>query len=427
LNSNSVTGEFFLNQTLYSGGAISANISAGAAKWMVAVQALRQAEENVILQAIQAYYDYLRDQAIVDINTKYLKQLQKQLDETTARMKGGDQTKTDVVQAAAQVSAEAAALSAAQGQLRTSRNEFVAVVGQEPVDLHIPLPLPGEPSSVREAVDIAEHENPGVLSARFTESMSRALVVEAKASRMPTVGLSASYGVSAPFIPFSARNLTRSWAVGIETTLPIFTSGLIPSQIRQAAAQNVSDVNSIEVARRNMVQNVTDAWDAKTALDAELLQLLKQVDLAQQTADDMLIEYHAGQRTSYDVLVADSTLANAKLTAAVAIHDSYVASADILYSIGTLEAPSLVSGLSRYDASMHLRQIEWPYVSLLRKVFDSLDHVGAPNDHTEAIVAPSALALWRASGSASTIAPSTRPDVDAKGGDLSARRFTCDS
>src|SRR5437879_1033966 len=79
-----------------------------------------------------------------------------------------------------------ALLAAAQAQLAISRANYDAVVGQNPGDLAPEPPLATQlPPTVDQAFDVAEHDNPQLRQADYTEQGSAARVAEAKAQTRP--------------------------------------------------------------------------------------------------------------------------------------------------------------------------------------------------------------------------------------------------
>jgi outer membrane protein len=83
--------------------------------------ALRATEETTLLNAVTAYVDVVRDQAVVRLRQTNVDVLTKQLRETKDRFKVGEVTRTDVAQAEARRSDAVTQLYAAQANLKTSR------------------------------------------------------------------------------------------------------------------------------------------------------------------------------------------------------------------------------------------------------------------------------------------------------------------
>jgi outer membrane protein len=391
LANNTGQAQITLSQPLYTGGRGALGLSVAADQVRQAREALRAAEGNVMLAVIQAYADVLRDAGVLAVRAKNLKVLIDQVVETKARVRAGELTLTDTSQAEAQVANERALYSTAQGQLQLSRAEYATAVGQNPGDLVSEPPLPGLPTTVDEAFDLAEDQSPEIRQARFAEQASRDQAAQAKAAFRPSVSLSVLFGYTGELAPFDPRRVERTVTGEVVVSQPLFASGLLASQARAALDQNTTDRIAIETTRRGLVQNVANAWNQmqvarnNTGFEAE------QIRAAGVAFKGMRIEYKEGLRTTLDVLTAEETLRDAEIAQLAALHDQYVAEASLLRVVGRLEGPDLVPGLPQYDVATHLRQVEKrgevPWTPLVEK----LDALGAPGAGQRAIPAPEAI------------------------------------
>ncbi len=98
-------------------------------------------EQTVLLDAVTAYMDALRDAAIVELQRRNLELLREQLDLTRDRLRTGEVTSTDVAQVQSRLAAARSELLAAQAAYNTSRATFERVIGSEPGKL-----TPGRPA-----------------------------------------------------------------------------------------------------------------------------------------------------------------------------------------------------------------------------------------------------------------------------------------
>src|SRR5262249_9725172 len=84
-------------------------------------ETLRLTEESVLLEAVTAYGDVVRDTAIVRLRENNVTVLTRDLRATQDRFNVGEVTRTDVAQAQARRAAAVAALDLARANLKTSR------------------------------------------------------------------------------------------------------------------------------------------------------------------------------------------------------------------------------------------------------------------------------------------------------------------
>ncbi len=351
-----------VSQPIYTGGRVSSQIGAAEADILTGREALRTVEANIIQGVITAYVDVRRDQERLRISQENVAVLQRQLDEARARFEVGEITRTDVAQAEARLAASRASLASAQAQLAISRAAYAAIVGQNPGDLEAEPSLETFlPPAVEDAFDSAEQSNAQILGAEYAERASASRVAVARSSRLPTVTATGSVGFSGStaqtsFIPPTGAggafdDYQRSVTGRVSVTVPLFTGGLISSQVRAAEERNNSDRQAIEETRRAVLRTVSQAWNSLIGARANLVANEEQVRAARIAFEGVRQEAQVGLRTTLDVLNAEQELRNAELSLVSARHDEYVAAAVLLSAMGKLEARYLVPGVEQYDVT----------------------------------------------------------------------------
>jgi outer membrane protein len=381
---NTSSATLSINQPIYTGGRVSAGISAAQADVLAGRENLRRVESNVLGSVIQAYVDVRRDQESLRISQENVTVLSRQLEETKARFEVGELTRTDTAQAEARLAQAQASLSSAQAQLAISRASYAAVVGQSPGTLE-PEPALATllPATVDDAFDAAEKNNAQVLAADYVEQASRARVAQAKAQYLPTLSLQASAGAQgfgpSGHSPFN--NSERALTASAVATIPLFTGGLTESNIRAAKERNNADRVAIESARRTVLQSVSQAWNQLLGARAVLISNEEQVRASTVAFEGVRQEAQVGLRTTLDVLNAEQELRGAELALANAKHDEYVAAAAVLSSVGKLEARNLVPATPIYDPKTSFDKLShaWGWVPW-EPVIHALDKVLAPSE-----------------------------------------------
>jgi outer membrane protein len=92
----------------------------------------------VLLDAVSAHMNVVRDQQIIAIRSNNVEVLAEQLRAARDRFEVGEITRTDVAQAEARLSGARAQLSAAQAALAASRAGYARVTGVDPSSLSAP-------------------------------------------------------------------------------------------------------------------------------------------------------------------------------------------------------------------------------------------------------------------------------------------------
>lgn len=146
---------------------------------------LLSTEQQVLLDAVTAYMDVLRDMAVVRLNDNNVQVLTRQLEATQDRFRVGEVTRTDVAQAEAALAGSRSTRIQAQATLETSRAIYRRIIGMYPGTLEDAPELPPLPQSEDMAVEVALDENPLVVSARHVEQAAKYDVKEAKGGVLP--------------------------------------------------------------------------------------------------------------------------------------------------------------------------------------------------------------------------------------------------
>ncbi len=387
--SNSGQAALVLTQPLYTGGRVAASVNAAAADIRAGRQQLGETEIEILLAAIQAYADVYRDARLLDVYEDELALLRSQVEEAELRQRAGEATITDVLQSKAQLESARVTYKLAQAQLQNSRSNYTAIVGQNPGDLSPPPTLPHLPATVDAAFDAAETDSPPLNLARQAEEASRWRIAEARAADRPNVTLQGRYGYEGVLSPFVRDTFNRAYAVEAVLTQNLFTSGVTQSSVRKAIDLNTSDRIGIESARRTVMKNVAQAWNNLVSLQASSVLLESQISISEKYFDDTKIEYHIGQRSTLDVLVAEQALRSAKVSLAQAAHDQTVAEASLLAATGRLTFALLVPEGPQYDPAHALRDVQNNGAVPWEGVVGTVDRLGAPAPgRTEELTSP---------------------------------------
>jgi outer membrane protein len=357
---------------------------------------LRSVEQSVLGNVIQSYVDVRRDQERLRIAQENVTVLNRQLEESKARFEVGEITRTDVAQSEARLASAQASQSSAQAILAASRAAYAAVVGQNPTDL-APEPSLAAllPSSVEQAFDLVDKNNPQIQAARYAEQAAAARVALAKAAYRPTV--SARAGLRRrrrqdQWQRFASSTTTTAALTGsITASMPLFTGGLTSSQVRAAKERENAARIAVEGAQRSALQQISTAWNNLLASRANLVSNEEQVRATRIAFEGVRQEQQVGLRTTLDVLNAQLELANAEVALVVARRDEYVASASVLQAMGVLNVANLAPDVERYDPVKSYDKVNHAFGWVpWEPVVQVIDKVGAPSTAVKGAPPPAA-------------------------------------
>ncbi|MFC3714039.1 TolC family outer membrane protein [Sphingoaurantiacus capsulatus] len=345
-------------QDVYTGGSNIATLRAADQRVLSGRQNLRGTENRILLNAVTAYNDVLRDQSLVDLNTNQVSVLEQQLRASRDRFEVGDVTRTDVAQSDARLANARSQRIAAIGRLTASREAYRRTVGRAPVELAPPPPLPPLPGTVEQAIDIAQAESPALISARYAEAAARYDVRLAEAGRLPTLGVqtdigyqNAQLGSSNANQGFSINDFGQS--VGAQLRVPFYSGGAVSSRIREAKARRSQAVENIVVSERQVTENVRNAWEqiqtARATIEAAQVAVSSNELAVEGTQQENLV----GSRNILDVLNAQQELLLAQSNLVTARRDEYVAGYALLAALGRVEARALALPVETYDPKVY--------------------------------------------------------------------------
>lgn len=370
-----------LSQPIYTGGRVATAVSAAEADILAGRETLRATEATVLQQVVQAYADTLRDQEIVGIQEDNLAALKGILDETDARQKVGDLTRTDVAQAQGYYFQAKVDLASAKAQLEVSRTNYAAVVGEHPGTLEPLPPLTSAPASLNQALDTGEQGNPSLRSSQYAEQAARLRTAEARDQRLPNISVKAQYGYTGPSqanFPPNPNIYSPNAQATFTITQPLFAGGVIDSQIRQQIERETAARMQTETARRTMVQQISQAWSGYLAAHENVTNADDEVKANDEAYEGVRKERSADLRSTLEVLYIEQSLRQSRLELSSSRHDAYVAQAGLLEAMGLLEAERLVPGVDVYDPAKNFNRVKAAGAVPWEIVPDALDHLTTP-------------------------------------------------
>jgi len=340
-------------QPLYRGGGIDAGVRQ--AEYQVRAQraSLMNTEQTVILDAVTAYLDVVRDQAVLQLNRNNERVLSRQLEATQDRFQVGEITRTDVSQAESRLAGATADRIDATGQLASSRATYARVIGRMPGTLTQPEVNVALPGTLGDVVAQAKANNPAVLEALATERAAVHGISETESALYPSVDLTGSITHSENTIDRTSETLVGQ--VKAQVTIPLYSSGSVASQIRRAKQDASESRLRIEEARREAEEFGIQAWQSLVTARASLKSRVVQVEAAEIALEGVQQEALVGARTVLDVLDAEQELLDARVSLVQAQRNQLLAVFTVLSAIGRLTARDLGLDVAYYDSDTYYR------------------------------------------------------------------------
>ena len=343
---------FQLTQSLFKGFQTANAVNEAEATVRAGRETLRNVEQEVLLTAVQAYGDVVRDTAIVRLRENNVNVLQSELKATQDRFAVGEVTRTDVAQATARRAAAVSELDLARANLKTSRATYEQTVGSPPTNLAEPKPETKLlPHSLNDAIGISSKENPNVVAALYREQAARFTVDRIRGQLLPEAQFEATYSDRYNSSIQTERNETGQ--VVARFSMPIYEGGEIYSQVRQAKHTQVSRIQEIEQSRAQAQQGVVQAWSQLEAAKAQLVSDKAQIEANTTALQGTREEEKVGQRTLLDVLNAQQELLNSQVQVETTKRNLLFYSYSVISAIGRLNVAEVGAASTVYDPVVH--------------------------------------------------------------------------
>jgi outer membrane protein len=345
-------------QTLFNGFQTGNRTRQAESQVFSARETLRNTEQAVLLSAVTAYMNLLRDAAILELQRSNVSVLEATLRQTRDRFSVGEVTRTDVAQSESRLAAGRSSMLAAESNYVTSKATYRQVIGVEAGKLTAGMPVDRfSPGTLSGALARATTEHPTITTATYNVDAAVFQVKIAEGALYPTVNLQGNIqktlGSGTNFTTLS----TGVASATVQLSVPIYAGGGEYATIRQAKETLGQRRLDLDTAREQVQATVTQAWGQLQAAKAQIAATTAQVAAAEIALNGVREEARVGQRTTLDVLNAQQDLVNARVALVTAQRDRVVASYTVLAAVGSLSPQVLGLAITTYDPTVHYHQV----------------------------------------------------------------------
>ncbi|OZB13897.1 MAG: transporter [Rhodobacterales bacterium 34-62-10] len=352
------------NILLYDGGRSRMGVDIAKESVLATRQALIGVEQNILLQAVQAYMDVRSNTEIVALRRNNVRVITQELRAAQDRFEVGEVTRTDVALAEARLAGANALLAQAEGDLAEARAFYRFAVGRDANALAAPPALPARPASVAAAQAVAMRGHPDILRAQHEVTVSDLRVLIAKSSAIPQVQLQSRYGITEDL---RGSDYNRGGSIGIGVTGPIYQGGRNSALERQAINLGTAARSALFETTQRIAQNVSTAFARVDVARAAIEASDRQIRAARTAFEGVREEATLGARTTLDVLNAEQELLDAQANRITAVSNQYVAAYGLLSSMGQLTAQNLRLQVQIYDPGSYYNQVQSAPSSISRQ------------------------------------------------------------
>jgi len=276
-----------------------------------------QVEKLTEQSSLAEYYFEIRGQDMLQqILNETVAADQKALDYNQAQYDTGVGDYISVAEAKTTLeAAQSAAINV--GLLRAQYEHAIAMLlGKVPSDFSIPVKpmvyaLPSIPTGVPSQL---VERRPDIAAAERTLAEANAVIGIGYAAFFPQVTISASGGLQSSTLTNLFSWPSRVWSIGPSVSQTIFDGGLYRAELHQYVAEYNADLANYRQVTLTAFQQVEDSMAATRIYSQQILRQQMAVKDAQDYLDIELSRYNTGVDPYVDVVLAQTTLLNSKVT-----------------------------------------------------------------------------------------------------------------
>lgn len=356
-----------LDQSLFDGSVTRNSVKGALARVDSERGVLSSTEQEVLLAAITAYLDVLRDGDVVGIRESNLDFLTQQVSSARTRFDLGDDTNTAIAEAQAREADAIAQLAQAQAQQSISEATYRQIIGSTPANLQsVDIPENLLPPTLAIAIDQALKTHPSLTSVQALSEAARFDVNRTRGALSPTIGLSARVESVEDDLPIgdARRQDGTNASVSLQLRVPLYQAGLASARVRQARQVVIQRDQQTDAIRVQIQSGVESAWAQLEAARAVSKATDTQIQAAQLARRGKLNEQEVGLVTTLDVLNAQQDVLAAELALINAERDAIVASYSLMAATGRLHTSTLAVPVELYDPKDHFNAVNHRWFGL---------------------------------------------------------------
>ena len=295
--------------------------------------------QELMIRVSQAYFDVL----LAEYNLLTVKAQKAATGEQLAQAKRnfqvGTATITDTYDAQARFDLVTAQEITAQNDIEVRRRALQQIIGRLPGPLAKPQPnvvlSSPEPNDMEQWVQAAYTSSLQVQIAKANLEIAIKEVDRNRYTQYPTIDAvtSAQFNTQSNSTLGTGQD-TRTLAIGLQLSYPIFQGGALSSRVREAIANKSKSEEDYENARRTVAQNVRQAFLAVNTGLAEIEALKQAVASNRLSVDASKLGQEVGVRTQVDVLNAQQLLYSAERDLARSYYSTIMAQLRLKQAVG---------------------------------------------------------------------------------------------
>ena len=299
-------------------------------------------EQEVLHDAINAFTNLILSREKLNINSKNLNLLIRQVENDKIRRDRGQITNTDVAQSESSLAGAKAQLAKSKSDLLISKLNYENIIGKinDPNDLKKSSnAIVNIPKTLSEAINLSKQNNPDILIAKLDLEKSEKDIAISESDLKPTASVSLEKSYTDDLSSTVAERdkdilkATVSW--------PFYSGGKKKYKISKNTNLTNRKRLLLDHAVKTNETNVASAWSSLESSKSFLNSVKVQLRSAEIANEGIAAEYERGSRTTLDVIQSNSLLLSAQLSLVNSERDYLMAQYNLLKSVGLLNSQYL--------------------------------------------------------------------------------------
>lgn len=300
------------------------------------------AEQDLMVRAAQAYFDFQVAQESVQVARAQVQAIGEQLTLAERTFGVGTGTITDVYEAKAKHALAKAQHVAAENDVVTKQAELERLVGEQLAlpSMRLTKDLPALQGGVHEWLAAAVSNNPQIKIQQAALDVAHQEVNKSYAAHAPTLDFVANkgstYGSGSLSSPADLSTRVNSFQRGIQFNIPLFAGGATQSKVRESIALEEKAREDLIGTQRQVSSSVRQAYAGVVNGQAQVMALEVAVEAGRNAVESNKIGFNIGTRINPDVLNAEQQLYSAMRDLSKARADAAMQSLKLKAATGAL-------------------------------------------------------------------------------------------
>ena len=319
----------------------------GAAQALFSDERFRSKSQYLAVRLLSAYSQALLAQERIELSRAQKRAFAERLQLNQRMLKGGEGTRTDVLETQARLSMAVAEEIEAQDNQDAALRELEAMLGQ-PLEIEQLDPLtprfailPLEPQRFESWRELALANNPELASQQHALTSAEYEVERKRAGHLPKLSLYASSRQTSSDSESTYNQKYDTNSVGIQLTVPLFAGGSVSASTRQAARQLSQAQYELDAQTATTLVDLRKQYNLNSSAAAKVRAYEMAVESASALVQATQKSVSGGERVNLDVLDAEQQLFSAKRDLAEARYAYLLARVQLKYYAGLLSEGDL--------------------------------------------------------------------------------------